>query len=517
MLVVAILSSVCAISANLLSSRIAAGFGRDIRNKIFKTVEGYSLSEFNKIGTASLITRTTNDVTQVQTVIAMGFRFLLFSPIMCIGGIVMAFTRDKELSVVLAVSIPALLLSMLGVAKFIVPLFKLMQSKIDRLNLVMRESLIGIRVIRAFNKTNFDKQKFDYTNKELTGVSIKANRIMAFMQPLMMIIMNLTSVAIIWFGGVRIGNGDMQIGDMMAFLQYAMQIMMSVIMVAMMYVMVPRAQVSANRINEILVMESDINDPKNPKSASNQKGYVEFDNVTFSYPGAEKPVIENITFSAKPGEVTAIIGGTGSGKSTLINLIPRFYDITDGSIKVNGVDIQEMSQQELRSKIGFVAQGAVLFSGTVFENIRFGKNDATDDEVFHAAKVAQAYDFVSQMPDGFNSSISQGGTNISGGQKQRLSIARAIVRKPEIYIFDDSFSALDFKTDAKLRAALRQETQQSTVLIVAQRISTVMDADRIIVLDNGSISGIGTHKELMESCEIYKEFVSSQLSEGEIA
>ena len=392
-----------------------------------------------------------------------------------------------------------------------------MQKKLDKLNQVLRENLIGIRVIRAFNRLNIEKARFTGANQDLTDTSIKINKIMAGMQPIMLVFMNVTTIAIIWFAGLRIDANKMQLGDMMAFLQYAMQIMFSLIMVSIMYIMVPRAQASAVRINEVLDMHPEIVDPEQPRKPEQKRGYVEFRDVVFSYPGAEQPAIENISFTARPGETTAIIGGTGAGKSTLISLIARFYDIDGGALLVDGVDVREMAQKDLRAKIGFVPQTAVLFSGTIADNIRYGKDDATEEEIRHAAEIAQAAEFISQMEGGLSHEIAQGGTNISGGQKQRLSIARALVRRPEIYIFDDSFSALDFKTDAQLRAALKNETADSTVFIVAQRVSTVMEADRIIVLDDGQIVGMGKHRELMGTCEVYREIVSSQLSEEEIA
>lgn len=517
MLFVALASSLCSIVGSYLSSVIGMGFGRDTRNKVFSHVESYSLHEFDKIGTASLITRTTNDIVQVQTLLVIGLRFMVNAPIMCIGGIIMAYSKDTQLTLILAVVLPVMLAFILGVASNIVPLFKAMQIKLDRLNLVLRENLTGIRVIRAFNRLVSESQRFETANRDLTDNAIKVNKIMAMMQPIMIILMNFTSIAIIWFGGLRISANNMQIGDMMAFLQYAMQIMFSIIMVTIMFVMVPRAEASAVRINEVLDTEAEIVDPAEINTELGEQGHVEFKNVTFSYPGAEEPAINDISFAAHPGEVTAIIGGTGAGKSTLINLIPRFYDVDTGSVLVDGVDVREMSQQTLREKIGFVPQTPVLFSGTIAANIRYGKNDANDEEVRHAARVAQAADFISVMPDGYNSQIAQGGTNLSGGQKQRLSIARALVRKPGIYILDDSFSALDFKTDARLRAALKQETTHSTVIIVAQRVSTVMEANRIIVLDEGQVVGIGTHRDLLDSCPVYREIVLSQLSEEEIA
>ncbi|HYF83836.1 MAG TPA: ABC transporter ATP-binding protein [Clostridia bacterium] len=517
MLVVALGSSICAIVGSYLSARVALGYGRIIRSKVFERVESYSLHEFDKVGTASLITRTTNDINQVQTLIVMGMRFMIYAPIMCIGGIIMALSKDKPLTMILAIVLPVLMILIGILAATVVPIFKSLQKKLDKVNLVLRENLTGIRVIRAFNRLDIERHRFAEVNGDLTDTSIRVNKIMAAMQPIMMLFMNVTSMAIIWFAGLRINSGKMQLGDMMAFLQYAMQIMFSLIMVSIMYVMVPRAQASAARINEVLDMNPEIVNPHQPNKADQQRGYVEFKDVVFSYPGAEEPAISNISFVAKPGEITSIIGGTGSGKSTLINLIPRFYDIESGSILVDGIDVRDMTQKDLRAKIGFVPQTAVLFSGTIADNIRYGKDDATDEEIRHAAETAQAKGFIAERKDGFNSEIAQGGTNISGGQKQRLSIARALVRKPEIYIFDDSFSALDFKTDSRLRAALRKETVESTVIIVAQRVSTVMDADRIIVLDNGSIVGMGRHKELMNTCEVYREIVSSQLSEEEIA
>jgi len=517
MLFVALGSSVCSIIGSYLSSVIGMGFGRDMRDKIFSHVESYSLNEFDKIGTASLITRTTNDITQVQTLLVMGMRFMVNAPIMCIGGIIMAYSRDPELTLIFAVVLPILIAFIAAVASIIVPIFKSIQIKLDKVNLVLRENLTGIRVIRAFDRQKSEYERFKESNHDLTETTIKVNKIMAAMQPFMIIIMNLTSISIIWFGGLRISQNNMQIGDMMAFLQYAMQIMFSIIMVTIMYVMVPRAQASAQRLNEVLDMEPEIIDPPDPIEMNDQAGHVEFEDVTFSYPGAEEPAISHITFSAHPGELTAIIGGTGAGKSTLINMIPRFYDVDRGRVLVDGVDVRQMTQTNLRAKIGFVPQTPVLFSGTINENIRYGKNDASQDEIHHAAQVAQASEFIDSMTEGYEARISQGGTNLSGGQKQRLSIARALVRKPGIYILDDSFSALDFKTDARLRAALKKETSASTIIVVAQRVSTVMDADRIIVMDEGRVVGIGRHKELMSSCEVYREIVFSQLSEEEIA
>jgi ATP-binding cassette subfamily B protein len=437
---------------------------------------------------------------------------------MCIGGIIMALNKDKSLTWILVVVLPLMLLLIAGVANFIVPLFRSIQAKLDKVNLVLRENLTGIRVIRAFNRLERERQRFDLANRDLTETSIKVNKIMAVMQPIMIILMNMTSIAIIWFGGIRISQNTSNIGDMMAFMQYAIQIMFSIIMVTILFIMIPRAEASAVRINEVLDTPLEILDPKETQTPV-ETATVEFRDVTFSYPGAEEhePALSHISFSLHPGDFTAIICGTGSGKSTLINLITRFYDVDSGSVLVDGVDVRHMTQHQLRAKIGFVPQTPVIFSGTIAENIRYGKNNASDEEIHHAAEVAQAQEFILGMAEGYNAEISQGGTNLSGGQKQRLSIARALVRRPEIYILDDSFSALDFKTDARLRAALKEETAQATVIIVAQRVSTVMNADRIIVLDEGKIVGMGTHRELLTSSQVYREIVLSQLSEEEIA
>ncbi|MFK9119407.1 ABC transporter ATP-binding protein [Peribacillus castrilensis] len=516
MLLVSALGACASIIASYYSSKAAMGMGRDLRLKVFNHVEKFSLQEFDEVGTASLITRTTNDITQVQQVVIMMLRMVISAPIMLIGGVIMAVSMDAKLSLVIVVTMPFLIGSILLILYKGVPLFQTVQKRLDRLNLVLRENLTGIRVIRAFNRETQEKERLKKANKELTDISIKVNKIMAFMMPVMMLVMNLTVVGIIWFGGVRIDNGGMQIGDLMAFIQYVMQIMFALVMASMMFVMVPRAAVSATRINEVLDMKPSFLDEGTEK-ADRVHGSLEFEHVTFSYPGAEEPALSDISFSASPGEITAIIGGTGSGKTTLVNLIPRFYDISSGTIRVNGVDIRKSSQDEVRSKIGFVPQKASLFTGTISENIRFGKQIATQDEVEHAAQIAQAEDFISNMKGGYEAEIDQGGSNLSGGQKQRLSIARALIRKPDIYIFDDSFSALDYKTDANLRAALKDETKNSTVLLVAQRVSTVVDADRIIVLDEGHIVGMGTHQELLSTNDIYREIALSQLTEEEIA
>ncbi|WP_214729849.1 ABC transporter ATP-binding protein [Exiguobacterium sp. s168] len=510
------IGALAAVAASYYSSKASMGLGRDIRRQVFNHVERFSLQEFDQVGTASLITRTTNDITQVQQVVIMMLRMVVSAPIMFIGGLIMAVSKDSKLSLVIVAAMPVLVLSILLILWKGVPLFGKVQKRLDRLNLVLRENLTGIRVIRAFNRERDEQVRLTKANADLTEVSIKVNKIMAFLMPVMMLVMNLTVVGVIWFGGIRIDNGGMQIGDLMAFIQYVMQIMFALVMASVMFVMIPRAAVSAKRINEVLEMTPTMTD-EGTQTADREKGTLVFDRVTFRYPGAETPVLSDISFTARPGEVTAVIGGTGSGKSTLVNLIPRFYDVTEGSIRVNGVNSQDVPQEELRSKIGFVPQKALLFTGTIAENIRFGKEDATDEEVAHAAHIAQATDFIERMPDGYDARIEQGGSNVSGGQKQRLSIARALVRRPDLYVFDDSFSALDFKTDAALRKALREETREATVLIVAQRVSTVIDADQIIVLDEGKVAGIGTHDELFANNAVYQEIVKSQLSEEEIA
>jgi ATP-binding cassette, subfamily B, multidrug efflux pump len=510
-------SIVCAVLAGFLSSQISMGFGKIIREKLFVHVTSFSLHEFDKIGTPSLITRNTNDITQIQMVVLIILRMMIMAPIMCIGGIIMAVSKDKNLSWVLVVVLPLLIIIIIVVASKGFPLFKSIQKKIDKINLVIRESLTGIRVIRAFDRIELEKDRFQEANEDLTRTSIAVNRLMAVMMPVMMLIMNFTSIAVIWFGSVLIEHGSGNVGNLMAFLQYAMQIMFALLMGTLMFIMIPRAQASAERVNEVFETIPEITDPKEPQESCVERGFIEFKNVTFSYHGAEEPAVRNISFKAKPGEVTAIIGSTGSGKTTLINLIPRFYDVDAGSVEINGVDVRSMSQECLRSKIGFVPQKAILFAGSIADNIRFGKEDATDEEVEHAAGTAQAVEFISAMQDGYKSEIAQGGTNVSGGQKQRLSIARALLGKPEIYVFDDSFSALDFKTDARLRQALKQETSDSTVIIVGQRVATIMDADRIIVLEEGEVAGMGTHKELYTTCEVYREIVASQLSEEELS
>ena len=509
--------TVCTVIARLFASKTAVGFARDLRRDIFKKVESYSLNEFDKIGTASLITRSTNDVTQIQNVMVMILSMLLAAPIMCVGGIIMALNKDTGLSWLIVAVIALMSAIVLTVALNALPLFKSLQKKIDSVNLVLRESLTGMRVIRAFNKTRFEQKRFDTVNKDLTDTSITAYRWMGALMPSILFALNVATVAVIWFGGLRVDTGEIQVGDLMAFQQYVMQVMFSIMMATMLFVMLPRASASAERINEILDMTPSITDRTDKAPETLKKGFVEFKNVSFYYHGAEEPAVRNISLSARPGEVTAIIGGTGSGKSTLIKLIPRFYDANEGQIMIDGIDVRDYPQSVLRQKIGFVPQKINLMSGTVAQNIRYGKDDATEEEIWRALELAQASDFVSALDGGLNATVAQDATNFSGGQKQRLSIARALVRKPEVYIFDDSFSALDFKTDLKLRRALLAEIENATVFIVAQRVSTVMNADTIIVLDDGKVVGQGKHKTLMKDCETYREIVASQLSMEELA
>ncbi|HEX6123705.1 MAG TPA: ABC transporter ATP-binding protein, partial [Ktedonobacterales bacterium] len=507
----------CAIAASFFSARIAVGFGRLVRGKLFSHVENFSLHEFDTIGTASLITRTTNDTNQVQQVLVIMLTMMISAPLMAIGGIILALNQDASLAWVLVVAIPVLVLAILLIMRKAIPLFRSMQLKLDKLNLVLDEGLTGVRVIRAFDRDAHEMRRFDDANRELTDIAITVNRITATLWPLMMLVLNFSTIAILWFGSIRINSGEMEIGALIAFLQYAMQILFAMLMLSMMFILLPRASASAARINAVLRMKPEIKDTASPQPATALRGVVEFQDVTFSYPGAEEPALAHISFRARPGEVTAIIGGTGAGKSTLVSLIPRFYDVQAGRVLVDGVDVRAQAQAELRAKIGFVPQKAVLFSGSVEQNIRYGKTQALSDEIEHAAEIAQATNFITGMPEGFQSEIAQGGNNVSGGQKQRLSIARALVRRPEIYVFDDSFSALDYATDARLRAALRRETTLATVFIVAQRVSTVLDADQIIVLDEGRVAGIGTHRELMDNSPVYREIVLSQVSAEEIA
>ncbi|ECB9832511.1 ABC transporter ATP-binding protein [Listeria monocytogenes] len=516
MLLISFASVILSVIVVYLASRISMGFGKDLRDKIFTKVEDFSLQEFDKVGTSSLITRTTNDVVQIQNVLYMMMRLMVMAPIMLLGGIIMAVGRDAKLSLIFVVVLPLLLLLVVILGGKAMPMFKSLQKKMDKLNRVIREGLTGIRVVRSFNRNEDELEKFEEANADYATTAIKVNRLLSLMSPLMMLLMNLTSIAIVWIGSIFIGNGDMQVGDLMAFIQYAMQIMMSFMMLSAVFIMIPRAGASAERINEVLDMNAEILNPENPKT-STPPAKLSFENVTFRYEGAEKPVIEDITFEANAGETVAIIGSTGAGKSTLINMIPRFYDVESGVVKINGIDVREMDQSSLRQKIGLVPQKAVLFTGTIASNMRYGKEDATDEEIWAALRTAQAENFVSKLANGLGSRVEQSGNNFSGGQKQRLSIARSLIRKPEIYIFDDSFSALDFKTDAKLREALKAETTEAVTLIVAQRITSVVNSDQIIVMNEGKIAGIGTHEELKESNQIYQEIMRSQLSEEEIA
>lgn len=514
--------SLAAMAASILvtfvASRIAAKLGRDLRSQVFSKVLAFSQSEMDHFSTASLITRSTNDIQQIQSMVIMMVRIVVYSPILAVGGILKILKTNTTMTWTLGVGVGAVLALVISLMIIALPKFKLMQKLIDKINLVMREILTGLPVIRAFSNEKHENERFDNVNKDLTKYSLFVGRVMAFMLPALMLIMNLISILIVWVGADRINGGTMQAGDMMAFIQYTMQIIMSFLMLTMVSLILPRAGVSISRINEVLNEEIQIKDPDNEETLDgSKKGFLEFRNVSFRYPNAEEDVLSDISFVAKPGEVTAIIGSTGSGKSTLINLIPRFYDVTGGKILLNGTDIKKISQKTLRKHIGYVPQKGVLFTGTIKSNIAFGAPDASDEDIQKAARIAQAEDFILEKPEGYNEPIAQGGTNVSGGQKQRLSIARAIAKKPEIYIFDDSFSALDYKTDSNLRKALRKELTNSTVIIVAQRISTIMDADQILVLDKGKLVGKGTHKQLLKNCEVYYQIASSQLSKEELA
>lgn len=521
MLLVAIVGTVAAVAGSFFTAKVATGFGRVVRGRIFERVAHFSVHQFDHFSTASLITRTTNDTTQVQQVTLMLLGMAITAPMMAIGGVVLSLSQDARLARVLIAVIPVLAVVFFLIMRKAVPLFQQMQVKIDRLNLVLDEGLSGVRVIRAFDRGAHESRRFDAANLDVTGTAIAVNRLVALLMPTMFFMMNLTSVLIIWFGSLRIDAGEMHVGAMMASLQYAIQILMAVFMVTAVFVMLPRAAASAERINEVLDVVPDVNDPaegvKVASGLSRTMGHVEFQDVTFQYPGAEEPALCHVSFTAKPGEVTAIIGGTGSGKSTLAGLIPRFYDVAEGRVLVDGVDVREMRQEDLRAKIGFVPQKAVLFSGTIASNISFGFDAATDEQMRHAATVAQAAEFIDRMPEGYASPVSQGGINLSGGQKQRLAIARALVRRGEIYVFDDSFSALDFATDARLRAALKADLAEATVFIVSQRIGTVMNADRIVVLDDGRVAGIGPHAELLQTCDVYRQIAESQASLEEVA
>ncbi len=517
MLLITVMLGICSIVAVFYGSRTAMSFGRDVRSAIFRKVMSFSQKETNAFGTPSLITRNTNDVQQVQMVLVMAFNIMIMAPIMAVGGIIMALREDVPLSGLLIVIIPLVICVIAIVAIRALPMFRSVQKKTDRINQVMRETLAGVRVIRAFVRTEHEERRFGDANEDLTQTQLRVNRLFALMIPFLFGIMNLSTVAIVWFGGLRIDSGGMNIGNLSAFLQYVMLVLFSVVMAALIFVMVPRAAAAAERIQAVLDTEVNLCDPDVPTEISDSRGVVEFDNVEFRYPGAEDAVLCDISFTARPGQTTAIVGGTGSGKSTLVNLIPRFYDVTSGTVRLDGVDVRELRLEDLWQNIGVVPQKAFLFSGTVASNLRYGDETADDEALWHALDISQARDFVSKMDGQLEAEIDQGGTNVSGGQRQRLAIARAVAKKPKVYIFDDSFSALDFKTDQQLRGALRGETQDATVIIVAQRVGTIMHADQIVALDNGRIVGVGTHDELMESCDTYREIVYSQLTREEVA
>ena len=514
----AILLTVCAISAGFCMARLGAGVGRDLRRGVFRKVSYFNNNEMDQFSGASLITRSTNDITQVQNFLSIGLRMMCFAPIMGIGGLIMGLSKCLNLAWVLALALIVMLGLILTLFAVAMPRFKKMQTLIDRLNLVSREELSGLMVVRAFSNQPFMQNRFEKANKDLNGNTLFVNRAMVTMMPFMMLVMNGLSLLIVWFGGKQIAASNLQVGDMMAFIQYAMQVIMSFLFISMMFIMVPRASVSAERINEVLTCESTVADPAQPTEMNHPvKGVVEFKDVSFRYEGADANVLEHVSFTARPGETVAFIGATGSGKSTLVNLIPRFYDATEGSITVDGVDVRQLRQKDLRDAIGYVPQKGLLFSGTVATNLRYGRADASDELLKESADIAQATEFIQTLENGMDTAISQGGTNVSGGQRQRLSIARALVKQAPIYIFDDTFSALDFKTDAKLRAALKGYTEKSTVFIVAQRVSTIMHADQILVLDEGRVVGKGTHEELLKNCETYREIAESQLSKEELA
>ena len=518
MLGLAALGMLASILVGLMAARVGASLGRGLRRNVFRQVVSFSNGEFDKFSTASLITRSTNDIQQIQLLTVMILRMVLYSPILAAGGVYRVFQTNVEMSWIIAMAVGIILLVVVVLFAIVLPKFKVVQDQVDRLNLVSREILTGLPVIRAFSTEKYEEKRFDQANIDLTKTNLFVNRAMTFMMPIMMLVMNGISVLIVWIGGQSIDNGSMQVGDMMAFIQYTMQIIMSFLMICMISVMLPRAAVSAKRIDEVLESHTLIHDPETPETyGEDRKGVVEFDHVSFRYPGAEEDVLHDISFVAKPGETTAFIGSTGSGKSTLVNLIPRFYDVTEGKITIDGKDVRAVSQHDLRERLGYVPQKGVLFSGDIASNILYGNPEGSEEEMMEAAQIAQAEEFINHKKKRYKSSISQGGANVSGGQKQRLSISRAIAKHPDIYIFDDSFSALDYKTDITLRKALKEKTADSTVLIVAQRISTILHAEQILVLDDGEVVGKGTHKELLKNCEAYYQIAASQLSEAELA
>ena len=516
MILISLTGGMLSIAVGYLASRVGAGIGQQIRIDLFEKVESFSNVEFDKFSTSSLITRTTNDVTQVQTLVIMMIRMIFYAPIMGIGGIIHAVNNSASMSWIIALAIVVLVGIIATLFSLALPRFKVIQTLVDRLNQVVRENLSGLLVTRAFNTQDFEEARFDKENKTLTDTNLFVNRTMAAMMPMMMLLMNLITVLIVWVGSYQVSAFKIDVGQMMAYMQYVMQIIMAFLMMSMMFIMIPRASVSAVRIADVLESDPQIKNRPDALPFSSSEGVLRFDHVSFRYPGAEEDVLHDIDFTAKPGETTAFIGSTGSGKSTIANLVPRFYDVTEGSITIDGTDIRDMELHSLRSQLGYVPQKAVLFSGTIDSNLRYADKNATDEEILSGAQIAQAMEFIESRPEGFETPIAQGGSNVSGGQKQRLSIARALVKKPQIYIFDDSFSALDFKTDSALRAALRKETGGSTVLLIAQRISTIMDAEQIIVLEAGKIAGKGTHEQLMKSCEVYREIALSQLSKEEL-
>lgn len=518
MLLITLIGAASSITVGFLAAKISAGFARNIRKKLFTKVSSFTNTEMDKFSTSSLITRSTNDITQIQTLMVFLIRLIFYAPILGIGGIFFALNKSSSMSWIIALAVIVLIGIIILLFSIVMPKFKLVQKLVDKLNLVTRENLSGMLVIRAFNNQKFEEERFEKANVDLTKTNLFVNRVMVVMMPFMMLIMNGVNLLIVWVGAHQIANSAMQVGDMMAFMQYAMQIIMAFLMLSAMFIMVPRASVSANRIAEVLETKPVINDPKELKHFDSfAKGTVEFKNVSFRYPGASEDMLKNISFKAEAGKITAIIGTTGSGKTTLVNLVPRFYDVTNGEVLINGIDVREVSQYELREQIGYVPQKALLFSGTVESNLKYTDENTSDTEIIKAAKIAQAIEFIEDKTEGFNSNISQAGGNLSGGQKQRLSIARALVKKPKIYIFDDSFSALDFKTDASLRKALNENISESTILLVAQRISTIKNAEQIIVLKEGKIDGIGTHDNLMKTCETYKAIALSQLSKEELS